>query len=57
MTDPQVSRATLDKFRNNFWYLAPETVALEFFVSEVSLVEKRKLAQRLRFEKPTVHLV
>lgn len=54
--DPAVSEAVLHKWKNHLWYLAPETVALAFFDSDVSLEEKRNMVRHLQSPEPIVKL-
>lgn len=42
-TDSEISRATVSKFKNHLWYLAPESAAFSFFDSSISVEEKRKM--------------
>lgn len=55
-TDPKVAKAVLFKWKNHLWYLAPETVALAFFDSDVSLEEKRNMVGRLQSTEPIIKL-
>lgn len=55
-TDPDVSEAVLRKWKSHLWYLAPETMALAFFDSDVSHEEKRNMVRRLQSTEPIVKL-
>lgn len=54
--DSTVSEVMLKKMKNHLWYLSQETIALAFFDSNVSLEEKRKMAERLQSREPIVQL-
>lgn len=56
-TDPVVSEAILNKWKNHLWYLAPETVALAFFDPDVSVEEKRNMVGRLQSAEPIIKLI
>lgn len=42
--DQDISNATVKKFANHLWYLAPETAALAFFDDDVPVYIKQKMA-------------
>lgn len=54
--DKVVSDAVVEKMKNHLWYLTPETVALSFFDSNVSLEIKRKMVNQLKAKNPVVTL-
>lgn len=45
--DREMSKLAVKKFSNHLWYLSDETIALALFDPQVSLDEKRKMAQEL----------
>lgn len=55
-TDSSVSTEILRKFKKHLWYLTPETMALAFFDSNVSLEKKRQMVESLQYREPVVKL-
>lgn len=55
--DKVVSEAVCNKMQNHLWYLMPETVALDFFDSNVSIETKKKMVNRLKARDPIFSFV